>query len=344
MSKTYHSIQALRFFAAFLVLAMHAGLYASERLDASYSRYIWDAGSTGVDIFFIISGFVITISSRRLLHVGDGWRTFALRRILRVVPLYWILMTAKLFITAVIPSAALHSTFEPYYVIASYLFLPAKGMGGAIFPYLGVGWTLNFEFLFYFIFGSALFFGLNVFKTCLVVFSLLGISSLLKNPSLPAISFYFDAIVLEFLFGMLLAKYVAYNPLVNIKIALALIILGAGFILMPPNTLSGLPRFLWRGVPALALVAGFVFLEQNIGNITPRWLSFLGDSSYALYLSHPFIAPLAPILLYGIGVKDIFLSMSASIVMSIGVACVVWAMVDRPIYTNLTRRFLIGRG
>ena len=87
MSKTYQNIQALRFFAAFLVLVMHAALYASERLDPSYTSFIWDAGSTGVDIFFIISGFVITISSRRLLHADDGWRTFALRRILRVVPL-----------------------------------------------------------------------------------------------------------------------------------------------------------------------------------------------------------------------------------------------------------------
>src|SRR4051794_40777008 len=137
---TYTGVQALRFVAALLVVMTHATLYTSERLDDSLP--VWHFGEVGVDIFFVISGFVMMVSTQRLVGRRDGWKYFWMRRTIRIVPLYWIATTIKLLALVVAPAAILHATLDPRDVVLSYLFLPSYNVDGLVQPLLGVGWTL----------------------------------------------------------------------------------------------------------------------------------------------------------------------------------------------------------
>src|ERR1700730_16626449 len=92
-SRKLLSIQALRIVAAGLVVVTHSTFYAFERLDRNF--FVWQRGTRGVDIFFVISGFVMIYSSQKLLALPGGWKTFAERRIVRIVPLYWLILRLK---------------------------------------------------------------------------------------------------------------------------------------------------------------------------------------------------------------------------------------------------------
>ncbi|MES2016823.1 MAG: acyltransferase [Pseudomonadota bacterium] len=332
----FNAIQALRFFAALLVVIMHGGLYASERLNAHYASAIWDPGSTGVDIFFVISGFVICVASRKLIGSASGWLEFAQKRAVRIVPLYWILTTSKLALVALLPWAALHTSNDLVHVVMSYLFLPAKGPEGTIFPYLGVGWTLNFEVLFYALFCLSLYLKKSTLTLCLIVLPALALMSMVKTSAWPAWSFYCDPIVLEFLFGLMLANAILNNKTLAARFAWPLALLGLWFIVAPPDLLLGLPRIVNRGLPAFMLVSGIVFLEPAIGKYVPRWAVFLGDSSYALYLSHPFVAPIPLILMKRAGVDNFALGVVLSVLAAVVAAALLWKLVDRPLYQYLS--------
>jgi exopolysaccharide production protein ExoZ len=90
------TIQALRAVAALLVVLLRAFETWGERVDPAAPGVSWDNGAAGVDIFFISSGFVMVISSRRLADRRGGWLVFLRHRVVRIVPLYWLLTTAKI--------------------------------------------------------------------------------------------------------------------------------------------------------------------------------------------------------------------------------------------------------
>src|SRR5215208_5827615 len=147
-SSSFLTVQALRAIAALLVVAYHAFDMWGLRTNHTASAYSWINGAAGVDIFFIISGFVMVISSRRIDSQPGAWWTFIKHRIVRIVPLYWLLTTAKLLLVLFFSDLALRSSLEFDYVARSYLFFPVVDGAGHFRPLLPVGWTLTYEFLF----------------------------------------------------------------------------------------------------------------------------------------------------------------------------------------------------
>src|ERR1700733_9294479 len=145
---SFQSIQALRGIAAVMVMIFHAGL----RFDQSEMTF--RIGNAGVDIFFIISGFVMwTVAARR----PSDPLVFLRRRFVRLVPLYWLWTVAVIAAWALIPSAfpRMHPTVG--HVALSLAFLPHLSPdSGRITPVLGQGWTLNFEVFFYVLFAAGL--------------------------------------------------------------------------------------------------------------------------------------------------------------------------------------------
>jgi exopolysaccharide production protein ExoZ len=126
------SIQILRAAAALGVLLDHAGRW----LDVAP---IVDIGAAGVDLFFVISGFIMVYTSERLFGQTGAPQRFLARRIIRIVPLYWTLTAF---------AALVLFGFGPN-TLGSYLFIPThRG------PILTVGWTLNYEMMFYSLFAT----------------------------------------------------------------------------------------------------------------------------------------------------------------------------------------------
>ena len=97
------SVQAMRGLAAVMVLLLHATEVATERFGSRHQN--WWAGAAGVDIFFVISGYVMSLSSGRLTRRKGGATEFLKRRLERIVPIYWIATTLKVALLLMAPAS-----------------------------------------------------------------------------------------------------------------------------------------------------------------------------------------------------------------------------------------------
>ena len=337
-AQKFMGIQVLRIVAACLVVFTHSTFYAFERLDRSFS--VWNNGANGVHIFFVVSGFVMIYSSQRLLNSPDGWRIFAERRIVRIVPLYWLVTSLKVAIMLCTAGFALHTILSPATAIYSYLFLPARNLDGRIEPLVGVGWTLNFEMLFYCLFTLALFLRVSVFKFVGVILFILSVGAYFRNPSWPPIAFYLNPIILEFYLGMLIAQVCIKGVCFPKRAAPLLLAFGLAILLFHLGDLR-LPLFLISGVPASLVVWSVVSLHRLDQSI-PGWVLYLGDASYAIYLVHPFVCPLPPTVLMRLHMDHPWLAVALSVVLGVGCGCALHQMVEIPL-TNWLKSYLNAR-
>lgn len=334
----FRSIQALRFFAALAVVVLHNSFYTAERLDDSLGIYA--IGANGVRLFFVISGFVMIMSSDRLARTAQGWRVFAIKRILRIVPLYWLVTTLKLATLIAVPAAVLHAQLDWTYIAKSYFFIPALNVDGDIHPLLGVGWTLVFEMFFYGLFTLALLLRQRPVLFLAPILILLSVVSLFRTPDWPiALQFWADPIVLDFLAGMLIARWVQSGARLNTWLAAAFVVAGAVYLFVP------FARFHYQSlhgsvvttIAAALVVWGCTGLESRIGRFVGKPLMFLGAASYAIYLVHPVTAPAAPVILAKLDLILPYLSIlfGVTIALIAGSLCYQWV---EKLLTRLTTR------
>jgi exopolysaccharide production protein ExoZ len=289
------TIQALRAVAALLVVLLHAFETWDERVDPAAPGVNWENGAAGVDIFFIISGFVMVISSRRLVDQTPAWLIFLRHRVVRIVPLYWLLSTAKIVAVMVLGAVVLRTSLDFKSVAGSYLFLPVTDSAGHFRPVLPVGWTLTYEFLFYLFFAAALAMRVDVLRVVIPGLGLVAVAALLRKETWPAWTL-FDTIVVEFVFGVALARWTLQGSHLPPAIAGILVLVGFVSILIVPMVSENTRVLTWR-IPALAIVVGAVSLEPFVAVRLPRSLLTLGDASYSIYLSHRFVLPALGILM-----------------------------------------------
>jgi peptidoglycan/LPS O-acetylase OafA/YrhL len=337
--RKFLSLQALRIVAAVFVVFTHSTFYAYERLDRSFA--VWERGTRGVDIFFVISGFVMIYASGKLLGKVDGWKEFAQHRIVRIVPLYWLVTTLKVAILLGTAGLALHSNLNAVTAFCSYAFLPARDLDGKIEPLVGVGWTLTFEMFFYLVFAFALFLRKNVFLVVGIVLAGLSIGAIFRQPSWPTAAFYLNPLVLEFFFGMLIAKACTRGKYCPPKLAPWVLIAGFVFLLLPPFETTA-PKFLISGVPASMIVWAAASLFQY-DSLIPRWILYLGDASYSIYLIHPFVCPLPPAVLHRLHSGNPWLSVAVSVLLGTGAGCLLHQFVELPM-TQYFRSKIKPRG
>ena len=357
--QTYTGIQALRFVAAMLVVLAHSTAMVNERMHLDMFK--WRAGWSGVDIFFVISGFVMTISSGGLTQRVDGWKIFITRRLIRIVPLYWVATTIKLATILVLPSLALDSPLELWNTIASYLFFPTfdeKSLLAA--PLLKVGWTLNYEMLFYAIFTLALFLGQSPLKFTAVIFSLAVAINIVSTPSVPLIYGFLEPILMEFVMGMLVAKLCMHINNMNANVNTgannfidtllqffsttkvgAIICVAAVVISFTIMFNYAQQPMWWRwaywGLPSMVIVAVIALWEPALRKVIPKLLATLGDSSYSLYLFHTFTVPLLGTLMLKLKLVQPTLALAACIVIS-PIACLaIYNWFELPMTTRLKR-------
>jgi peptidoglycan/LPS O-acetylase OafA/YrhL len=281
------SVQALRAFAALSVAILHV-LHDTMPLDPSGQVRQWHDAlpwASGVDLFFVISGFVMVYASADLFGRRSSPATFMARRLVRIVPLYWAATTLFLVAALATPGSVSQGDLGITEAVMSYTFIPARRPDGSIQPIYSLGWTLNYEMFFYVVFAACL--ALRRRRAVVAVALLLGAAMALHRfvaPWATALVFWTDGIMLEFLLGMAVAvvaaKGVAFPA--AIRVALALIAL----TLLIAAHRFGIPGGpLVTGAPMALLVAAAV-LGHPIR--LPGALLLLGDASYALYLVHPF--------------------------------------------------------
>lgn len=261
-SPTLYSIQYLRALAALGVVLVHDGFT---------NNYV---GQQGVDIFFVISGFIMMNVSGR----EPDPLTFLKARAIRVAPLYWC---ATLAWAAIYGAGLLN-------VLLSLAFLPHTPPPGQTSPVLLPGWSLVYEAFFYLLFGVSLYFPARARLPSLTAALLaLVVIGWLTHSRATAAQYYLNSILLEFLAGAWLHR--AYSSGWLMSPRLSAIILSGGIIAVLPSLRHdpGDLRFILWGLPALVIVAGTVGLEKSLPR--SKFFLLLGNASYAIYLTHYFI-------------------------------------------------------
>ena len=289
-STTFFTVQALRAFAALLVVLFHALEMWGERIDPNALGADWGNGAAGVDIFFVISGFVMIVSSQRLVGQAGAATNFLRNRVVRIVPLYWLLTTVKVAAVVLLPAFAVRTSLDPSFVLGSYLFLPVIDHAAHFRPVIPVGWTLTYEFIFYALFALALAVRVDVLRVIVPGLGAVAALALLRQETWPVWTILFNTLVLEFIFGVVLAKWTLAGHRLPTSTAAVLLIGGLCAILTLPAESANARVLIW-GLPAFAIVAGAVSLEPVIGKLLPRWMLSLGDASYSIYLGHGFVLP-----------------------------------------------------
>lgn len=294
--KNLNLIQVLRGIASLLVVFFHATVNSNEILGKEFCFDFFFFGGSGVDIFFVLSGFIITYTcAKGLTHPGK-LLPFLKRRSVRIFPTYWIIIALFLVIQLALPSFyKTHYNFEAPNLIGTIFLLPGHTMVN------GVSWTLSFELFFYLLFSIAfllpnkkLAFVLSMLYALVIIG--IGVAGYNFEQGNKWINLISHPMNVEFFMGVLAAVLI---PRISKGLALPLLITGSllfllGGILFNQNfTLlpTAFNRVVLFGMPSFFIITSLVKFELskhiNVHNI----LLSLGEASYSLYLLHlPIIA------------------------------------------------------
>ena len=270
-----HALQYLRAVAALAVVYSHSVIQVTD-----YEQYLAHAGSFGVDIFFVISGFIMVYIAKP----DDTPGRFIANRIRRVVPLYWFFTFLMASILILMPNVFKATVFQWDTFLMSLAFIPhfSVAYDGYVWPIVAPGWSLVFEMYFYALFALSLLVGtrFRIPLICALIVIVFVIASLNNSGNSALAQFFSESMVFEFILGMALA--VAWKKGLRLPSSTAWFLLLFGCSLLFLN-LPG-PRIVEFGLPSMIIVMSCLYIrigESELGVL-------LGDASYALYLSHIF--------------------------------------------------------
>lgn len=324
-------VQALRGVAALLVLTMHA-FYESGLPRPDFFPF-----HIGVDIFFVISGFIMVYTSRDWFGTPGAWKKFISRRLVRIVPVYWFYTSVLLVVAFVMPSALQTVEFEPVHAVLSYFFIPHENPSGSLHPFLDLGWTLNYEMYFYAVFAAFMFLPLRQMIWALTAYFVFTVGAgAFATEDNEALYFWSRTIVLEFVAG----AWIGYAYLRGVRLSgiQAVHFLAASVLLIFIEINPLQERALSIMGAAVLLVAAAVLTEGIQGRAVPRFWLALGDASYTLYLSHPFT--LAAIALLGRMVLPPIPLFIASVLVAVLAGYILYLVVEKPLLSLSKRVFL----
>ena len=290
MSGKIENIQALRGIAALAVFVAH--LVGAERDYGNGATLLpmWlEMGQSGVDLFFLISGYVMVHVAATLPRGRQIAARFLFNRAARIYPLYWIVTVSLLILLA--GKKYLFGEDTPITNwVQSFLLLPSDGL-----PIVAVGWTLIHEMYFYLVFAGALLFtALKVqhFLLAWAVVLFAAIAAGLRDIA-PWTDLVFNPLTYEFIVGCIIALLIhrgesrfALPCLITGVAVLSILVFGFSDQLFPHSLTDFGVRVLVYGPPYALILYGAVALEQQDNVTAPGWLIRMGDASYALYLVH----------------------------------------------------------
>jgi peptidoglycan/LPS O-acetylase OafA/YrhL len=285
-------IEFLRGLAAAWVVLMHASGWLVAQGNPPLAQKLWSFGYVGVDIFFVISGFVIAGSFARS---NASPFSFFKARLIRIVPAYWIVTLVTLGAIVLMRLLDIQSTWADAVTLEQsfYSLFFLSGLVLGVEPVVYQGWTLEVEMAFYLVFAISIFFSKRRISPELV--------PLIIIPILALLGVWMPMIAIEFCFGILASIVYRTNKLeqgLSRMIGWGLMIAAGIFLVVTlPTTEAMAARAVALGVPAAILILGAAFASRGAG----KTLSLIGASSYAVYLWQVLTVPLT------LGLTQIFL-------------------------------------
>lgn len=293
-----YNIQALRGVAAVMVLLSHLYIIEAKSTPTPILGDLWEGGRYGVDLFFVISGFIMVYVTRPLETGARRSKAggFLYSRVTRIYPLYWLISAALLAVYLLRPQWVFGSMTEGPDVLRSFALWPHTRE-----PLLAVGWTLVHEMGFYIVFALSLLFARKWLGLYLVLWALAvtaGQAMGLHKIS-PELKLLFHPLTFEFLAGAFIALYFESQQDGQAGLGAAARNLYFGLALLGVLAVFFLPRYFgldpilpdpWTRVGMLIAPASlciWALVRLDMARIAlPRFMARLGDWSYALYLSH----------------------------------------------------------
>jgi len=277
------NIQMLRALAALGVVLFHLGpQYAAAGGSSQWLVGLAEWGFFGIDIFFVISGFVIShavFSKKRDLQ---GAVTYFRHRLARIYLGYWPFALLALY------ALPLHSP-ENLVHVSTWQTMALTSADPYVLA-LSLAWPLAYALYFYALFGAVYLCSNALLKWVLLLLSALFLlrTLFMEVDKDSMLYFWLSPFMLEFFFGVLI--YLFRDVLTQRRmIAPAVVMLFAGFVLVSGQVDDNEVRAMCLGISAAGLVLLALQLESNKIFVVPQWLVSLGDSSYSLYLSHLFV-------------------------------------------------------
>lgn len=295
--KSLDSIQVLRGIAALAVVICHSCYMVLDNgTRPGYLNRLGmfrDLGGAGVDVFFVISGFIMVFVAQNAFGRPGAAGQFWLKRLVRIAPLYWLYTTLMLLLI-LSRFAMKNAVFSLDYTIKSYLFIPAFNPTSGLSlpePLLASGWTLSYEMFFYLVFGLWILYGrletLIPFVLCCFAGALIAAQFIGMDSAIGA--FFGQPIMFEFLFGVIAGIAYVKGWRLTRRSSLACVAVAAAFFALSIFARPELSlRWIFWGLPAGLLVQGALGLGVGTGRVGAAFVR-LGDSSYTLYLQHAFV-------------------------------------------------------
>lgn len=342
--QTFKGVQALRGLAALSVMLFHFRWNINDLSDGLGDR-LFGWGATGVDLFFIISGFVITLSADKVSANILGALGFLKKRLIRVLPVYYFILLITFLLSGAM--STFHYPDKVENLISALTFSPIyKGHA----PYyiddsgsFGIRWTLNYEMYFYFIVAAFL-----VMPSRWLYVSIYFLATLFLIPfafgkgitlspagydfGSPWLNLITNPMIVLFLSGVLLAKALPFINMVKpgIMACMLFVTVVGCFWLFHDNQFVG-HGLLNSGWIFLLMLIFCVGAEKSIGKYIPNFLVRLGDISYSLYLIHTIMNNGLGKRLESVGIETGMLRFFLSIIISLVLAWIFWRFVEKPV-------------
>lgn len=352
------SIQFLRaiaviLFVYFYSIDLTAGFGKSQQYNFYYLK---EMGVIGIDLFCVISGFVVFYTARSLSGASEGWH-FLKKRFFRINPLFYLcsvvfFATQFLLMWAVnSPNIFLLTTKIASGLVDTLWIVPTSKYLLQYKLYLAIGWSLGFAWLF-----SILFYLTILTRVRMKVLVLTGMIVLLVaagyflKPKDIRLGFATNAMLLEFLFGTILGQLYLRFSKIPAAVSILLLLIGIGGFISPvfynygdtgnaSNTINGtvsLQRALLWGLPSGCLMAGCLFLERD-DKLKAIWnnrlFRLIGDASYSIFLTHATLFTLLTIVYHKVNyllLPDLSILLQFVLALGFGIAFYRW--VEKPYF------------
>ncbi len=349
-NKNLKLVQVLRGVASLLVVLFHMTRNVNEIYNEKFLFDFFEFGASGVDIFFVLSGFIIMfVNADKIGNYKNFW-IFIKKRFVRIYPIYWIVITIFLLLQLLLPQFyRTHFDLNFLNIINTYLLLPNHEMLN------GVSWTLTNELFFYLLFAFTILIpGKKIHIVLFVSYFLLLLILPFFSADLSNINPYqnlvFFPMNIEFLLGVLIALIVKKVKPIIIKPALVTgILLFFVGIWLANNKIQVFEngfsetcnRVLYFGISSFLIVLAIVKMELLRNINVDKILLYLGDASYSIYLIHlPIVAAFYKILkILGIQNPILFYGLSVILFMFIcATGIFIYEKLEKPIIKFLNKK------
>ncbi len=286
--KYFKSLHILRGLGMVVIMLCHLSAMEDKYTVYRFMQPVWNLGNFVLDLFFMLSGFVILFTSWDSLHKGfAGWRVYMLRRFIRVYPVYWIVCSVSLLLYWLIPGTARPHMFEWEHIVRSYTLISQEA-----WPITLVAWTLVLEVFFYLVFSVGYFVPRKLLWVGAVVWAafVFAMNTWWPDEGNAYASVFHTMFALEFMAGAFMAWLVFTYPALIVRwrkemAGLCVFWLVAVYFALP--LLGEYWRVIWFGGIVFFLFLACIGYEMHRPALfARRRLVLLGDASYSLYLTH----------------------------------------------------------